>query len=131
MNSIAFPYAAGSRNSVQTGYRAAMIAGKTIPFPEINNVQDFGTDGGVHNFLRYIENWGSVTLHYEGSLVSFFYSHQAVGNFKSATQVYSPPVRDYHFDTNFTLGPQYLPPNTPTLRSVNTTGFSQQLLPSQ
>ena len=130
VNSIAFPYDDSKRNAVQTGYRAAMIAGKTIPFPEINNVQDFGTDGGVHNFLRYLEAWGT-TLHYEGSLVSFFYSHQAVGNFKSAGQVYSPPTRDYHFDTNFTLGPQYLPPNTPTLRSVNTTGFSQQLLPSQ
>jgi hypothetical protein len=130
VNSIAFPYDDTKRAGAQSGYRAAMIAGKGIPFPEINNVQDFGTDGGVHNFLRYLENWGS-TLHYEGSLVSFYYNRQAVGTYKSSSQVYGAPTRDYHFDTNFTLGPQYLPPNTPTLRSVNTTGFSQQLLPSQ
>jgi hypothetical protein len=128
-NSFWQPYSTGGRTGVQTGIRAAVIAGKGIPFPEINNVQDFGTDGGVHNFLRYLEGWGS-TLHYMGSLVSFYYNRQAVGTYKSAV-VYGAPTRDYNFDTNFTLGPQYLPPNTPTLRSVNTTGFSQQLLPSQ
>jgi hypothetical protein len=129
VNSFNNPYSTSPRTGVQTGIRAAVIAGKGIPFPEINNVQDFGTDGGVHNFLRYLESWGS-TLHYMGSLVSFYYNRQAVGTYKSAV-VYGAPTRDYNFDTNFTLGPQYLPPNTPTLRSVNTTGFSQQLLPSQ
>jgi hypothetical protein len=124
------PKSPGRVTSIQTAVRAAIISGKGIPFPEINNVQDFGTDGGVHNFLRYLESWGT-TLHYEGSLVSFYYNRQAVGTYKSAGEVYGAPTRDYHFDTNFTLGPQYLPPNTPTLRSVNTTGFSQQLLPSQ
>jgi PilX N-terminal len=129
VNSFDSPYATTYRTGVQTAIRAAVIAGKGIPFPEINNVQDFGTDGGVHNFLRYLEGWGS-TLHYQGSLVSFFYNRQAVGTYKSSV-VYGAPTRDYNFDTNFTLGPQYLPPNTPTLRSVNTTGFSQQLMPSQ
>ncbi|MGA8035257.1 MAG: pilus assembly PilX N-terminal domain-containing protein [Candidatus Acidiferrales bacterium] len=129
VNSFWSPWSTGGRNAVQTAYRTAVIAGKGIPFPEINNVQDFGTDGGVHNFLRYIEGWGT-TLHYEGSMVSFFYSRQGIGTYKSAV-VYGAPTRDYHFDSNFTLGPQYLPPQTPTLRSVNTTGFSQQLMPSQ
>lgn len=129
VNSFTSPYSTSGRSGVQTAIRAAVIAGKGIPFPEINGVQDFGTDGGVHNFLRYLEGWGS-TLHYMGSLVSFYYNRQAVGTYKSSI-VYGAPTRDYNFDTNFTLGPQYLPPNTPTLRSVNTTGFSQQLLPSQ
>ncbi|MGD0304801.1 MAG: pilus assembly PilX N-terminal domain-containing protein [Candidatus Acidiferrales bacterium] len=131
VNSFAFPWSTSNpgRVGVQTAIRAAVISGKGIPFPEINNVQDFGTDGGVHNFLRYLEGWGS-TLHYMGSLVSFYYNRQGVGTYKSSV-VYGAPTRDYNFDTNFTLGPQYLPPNTPTLRSVNTTGFSQQLLPSQ
>jgi hypothetical protein len=128
-NSFAFPYSTGQRLSVQTAYRAAMIAGKGIPFPEIGGIQDFGTDGGVHNFLRYLEGWGT-SLYYEGSLVSFYYNRQATGTYKGGG-VYGAPTRHYTFDTNFTLGPQYLPPNTPMLRSVNTTGFSQQLLPSQ
>jgi hypothetical protein len=33
----------------------------------------FGTDGGVHNFLRFLEDWGGSTPNYEGSLVSLYY----------------------------------------------------------
>ena len=36
---------------------------------------DFGTDGGVHNFLRMLEQGGNV--HYRGSIATFFYSRQA------------------------------------------------------
>jgi hypothetical protein len=131
VNSFAFPYNTGNRNAVPTAYRAAIISGKGIPFPSINGqAQDFGTDGGVHNFLRFLENWG-VVCHYRGSMVSFYYNRQGVGTYKG-TGVYSPPSpRDYTFDTNFTLGPACLPPRTPSLRSVNTIGFSQEILPTQ
>ena len=132
-NSFTFPQDDTSglhRNAVATAYRAAIIGGKAIPFPQFTTTQDFGTDGGVHNFLRFIEYWG-IVCHYEGSLVSFYYNRQAVGTYKGAG-VYNPPnPRDYHFDLNFTLGPAYLPPNTPKLKSVNTIGFSQEVLPSQ
>jgi hypothetical protein len=131
VNSFAFPFNTGNRNAVPTAYRAAIISGKGIPFPSIGGqAQDFGTDGGVHNFLRFLENWG-VVCHYRGSMVSFYYNRQAVGTYKG-TGVYSPPSpRDYTFDTNFTLGPACLPPRTPSLRSVNTIGFSQEILPTQ
>jgi hypothetical protein len=130
VNSFAFPYNTGERQSVETAFRTAIISGKGIPFPLMaGQAADYGTDGGVHNFLRYLEDWTGF-LHYKGSLVSFYYNRQAVGTYKGGG-VYSPPQRDYTFDSNYTLGPQYLPPQTPTLRSVNTTGFSQQLLPSQ
>jgi len=137
VNSFISPYldAGGNfvgRNSVTTSYRVAIIAGKQVPFanPPGEPQQDFGTDGGLHNFLRYIENWGAATLNYQGSLVSFYYSRQGVGLYKGAP-VYSPPQRIYAFDGNFTQGPQWLPPRTPTLRTVNTTGFSQMLMPTQ
>jgi hypothetical protein len=121
------------RNAVPTAYRLGVISGKGIPFPEIPGAcgcNDFGTDGGVHNFLRFLENWG-VVCHYRGSIVSFYYNRQAVGTYKGAG-VYNPPSpRDYSFDTNFTLGPADLPPQTPKLKSVNTTGFSQEILPTQ
>jgi Tfp pilus assembly protein PilX len=131
VNSFAFPFNTGNRNAAPTAYRAAIISGKGIPFPSIGGqAQDFGTDGGVHNFLRFLENWGLV-CHYRGSLVSFYYNRQGVGTYKG-TGVYSPPSpRDYSFDTNFTLGPACLPPRTPSLRSVNTIGFSQEILPTQ
>jgi hypothetical protein len=131
VNSFAFPYNINNRAAAPTAYRAAIISGKGIPFPSVaGQAQDFGTDGGVHNFLRFLENWGLV-CHYRGSMVSFYYNRQAVGTYKG-TGVYNPPSpRDYSFDTNFTLGPACLPPRTPSLRSVNTIGFSQEILPTQ
>ncbi len=131
VNSFAFPYNVNNRAAAPTAYRAAIISGKGIPFPSVaGQAQDFGTDGGVHNFLRFLENWGLV-CHYRGSMVSFYYNRQAVGTYKG-TGVYNPPSpRDYSFDTNFTLGPACLPPRTPSLRSVNTIGFSQEILPTQ
>jgi hypothetical protein len=68
-------------------------------------------------------------LNYQGSLVSMFYNRQATGLYKGAV-VYSPPSRGYHFDTNF-LDPTLLPPRTPMFRDINTTGFTQLLLPTQ
>ncbi|MGA7921895.1 MAG: pilus assembly PilX N-terminal domain-containing protein [Candidatus Acidiferrales bacterium] len=131
VNTFMFPYNLGGRTAVQTAYRVALIAGKGIPFPQpAGQPNDFGTDGGVHNFLRFLENW-PVSCYYQGSLVSFYYNRQGVGTYKTGNYVYSPPDRHYSFDTNFTLGPAYLPPNTPQLRSVDTTGFSQEILPTQ
>ncbi len=132
VNTFVSPYNVNGRNAATTSYRVAIIGGKQIPFPlpAGEPQQDFGTDGGLHNFLRYIENWGGATLNYEGSLVSFYYSRQAVGLYKGAP-VYSPPTRAYNFDATFTGGPQWLPPRTPSLRTVNTIGFSQMVMPSQ
>jgi hypothetical protein len=133
VNSFSSPFAETNRNSSSTWYRAAVVAGKGISFPQptaYGTNQDFGTDGGVHNFMRYIENWGGNTLHYEGSLISLFYSRQAVGIFKCCNTVYGAPPRDYNFDVEF-LQPQLLPPRTPLFRDVNTTGFTQLLLPQQ
>jgi hypothetical protein len=131
VNSFAFPYNINNRAAKPTAYRAAIISGKGVPFPSIaGQAQDFGTDGGVHNFLRFLENWG-VVCHYRGSMVSFYYNRQGVGTYKG-TGVYNPPSpRDYSFDTNFSLAPACLPPRTPSLRSVNTIGFSQEILPTQ
>ncbi|MFZ0886790.1 MAG: pilus assembly PilX N-terminal domain-containing protein [Candidatus Acidiferrales bacterium] len=134
VNSFAFPYNVNNRAAKPTAYRAAIISGKGIPFPQAGmacgGCTDFGTDGGVHNFLRFLENWG-VICHYRGSMVSFYFNRQAVGTYKGAG-VYGPPSpRDYTFDTNFSLAPACLPPRTPSLRSVNTIGFSQEILPTQ
>ena len=131
VNSYIGPYNNGLRNAVSTQYRVAIIAGKQIPFaiPPGEGQVDFGTDGGLHNFLRYIENWGGDTLTYEGSLVSFYFSRQAIGLYKGTP--YSPPSRTYAFDSTFTNGPSWLPPRTPSLRTVNTIGFSQMLMPTQ
>jgi len=134
INSFTSPYADSGRAATTSYYRLAILGGKGISFPQpttgsVN--QDFGTDGGVHNFLRYIENWSGQTLNYSGSLVSFFFSQQAVGTYKDgAGAVYDPPSRGYNFDTNF-LTPALLPPRTPTFRDINTLGFTQLIMPNQ
>jgi len=136
VNSFSSPYDPGSRAANFNGgtngwYRVAVLAGKGPGFPWITGTNnDFGSDGGLHNFLRYIESWGGETLNYRGSIVSMFYNRQAVGVYKCCTTVYSPPTRGYNFDTEF-LDPSKLPPRTPMFRDVNTTGFTQIMYPDQ
>jgi len=135
INSYNDPYdssgdAQDTRNGNTTWYRVAIIGGITVPFPNPSGTgQDFGTDGGVHNFLRYIESWGG-TLEYQGSIIELFTSRQANSTFKCCNAVYAPPTRGYNFDTNF-LNPTLLPPRTPLFRDVNTTGWTRLLLPGQ
>jgi hypothetical protein len=136
VNTFSFPFNAGARRAGTAWYRLGVVAGKGISFPipawdapGIDGSQDFGTDGGVHNFMRYLESWGG-TLNYTGSIVSLYYNRQGVGLFNSGGNNYSPPNRGYSFDSNF-LNPLLLPPRTPMFRDINTTGFTQLLLPNQ
>lgn len=133
VNSFISPYATGGRNAVTTYYRTAVMGGKGVSFPQptgYTTPPDFGTDGGLHNFLRYVENWGGQTLNYRGSLISLYYNRQATGLYKCCNTVYKPPTRGYNFDVEF-LQPNLLPPCTPLFRDVNTTGFTELLLPTQ
>jgi Tfp pilus assembly protein PilX len=132
MNSLMFPTSPGSRAPIADAYyRTAIAGGKNIPFPipTWSNVsQDFGTDGGLHNFLRYLESWGAHTLHYDGSLVSMYYSEYDTGTFKCCTVVYSPPTRNYYFDVLF-LNPTNLPPATPEFQDVVNLSYHQNFTP--
>jgi hypothetical protein len=115
------------RPATTTWYRMAVLSGKGQSFarPEVGGVpQDFGTDGGVHNFLRYLESWSGQTVNYLGAIATFYFNRQAVGTYKCCNTVYEPPTRAYTFDFNF-LDPALLPPMTPMFRDVNTTGFAQ------
>jgi hypothetical protein len=117
----------GNRTASDTRYRLAIGGGKNINFPKPTwngASQDLGTDGGAHNFLRYLENWGGKTLSYKGSLVSMYYATYGTGIFKCCTVVYSPPARNYYFDADFTI-PAGLPPGTPMFRDVNTLSYRQ------
>jgi len=137
-NSMIFPDASGSRVPTQSGYyRMAISGGKTIPFPQPNwnqVAQDFGTDGGMHNFLRYLELWGNLAnpngLFYDGSLVSMYYSEYNTGTYKDGPggAVYSPPPRKYYFDVLF-LNPNNLPPATPEFQDVDSLSYHQNFTP--
>ena len=50
-----YPNCSNQRCATTTYYRMAVMSGKTIPFPQPSwGANDTGTDGGVHNFLRYL-----------------------------------------------------------------------------
>ncbi len=121
------------RNASTTGFRLALVTGKTRAFPKPGFAAgSFGSDGGAHNFVRLLENWnnGSI-LRYRGSFVSFFYSRQATGIFKCClSDTYVRGDRDWTFDADFLL-PSLLPPGTPMFRDVNTLTFRQILRPNQ
>ena len=133
LNSLNNPTSPGNRSAGAAGqdtyYRMAVAGGKNIPFPQPGWAgQDFGTDGGLHNFLRYLESWSNVNLWYDGSLVSMYYSEYNTGTFKCCTTVYNPPKRKYYFDTLF-LNPANLPPGTPMFQDVVNLSYHQNFTP--
>ncbi len=140
IRSFTSPNSASGRNANPTGFRVAVIAGKGRAFPRPTawtSIRDFGTDGGAHDFLRFLETWDNNELHYSGSLASFYTNRQAVGTYKSGItlaanqrNVFSITNRTFTFDTDF-LAPLTLPPGTPSFRDVNTLTFRQLLRPTQ
>jgi hypothetical protein len=134
--SFLYPAASGNRSGNTSYYRMAIAAGKSIPFPEPGwasaaALQDFGTDGGMHNFMRYLENRGAngATVNYAGSMISMYYSQYATGIFKCCTAVYGAPAnRNYFFDTQF-LNPNLLPPGTPMFQDVVSLSSHQNFTP--
>lgn len=134
MNSMMYPTVAANRTPAAPAYyRAAISGGKNIPFPQpgwTNVSNDFGTDGGLHNFLRYLEVWGSQTLNYDGSLVSMYYSEYNTGTYKDGpgSTVYGPPPRNYFFDVMF-LTPSNLPPATPQFQDIDNLSSHQNFTP--
>jgi hypothetical protein len=118
-----------------TSFRVAVISGKnnSFPLPTFTSPaappDDFGTDGGTHNFLRYIENW-NTQLNYLGSLVSFYIAVQGTGVYKCCNTVYNAPTRNFAYDTDFTnMGS--LPPGTPRFTDVNALSYQQAVLATQ
>jgi hypothetical protein len=89
-----------------------------------NNIaNDFNTQGGLHNFPRFSEDWGGNTPHarnfnYNGSFIFQFFSHNANGQWLIGGpngSLYQPPnPRNWNFDVGFTRA-NGIPPGTPRL----------------
>lgn len=121
------PDDSNGRTATQTWFRLAIATGRNLTFPQptySGAPKDFGTDGGVHNFLRFLENWTNVNAYYLGSMATLYYSQYSTGTFKCCDMVYQPPNRQYAFDTDF-LNLNKLPPGTPRFRDVESVGFQQ------
>ena len=77
--------------------------------------------GGVENFPRFLEDWTSKTLTYNGSMVGMFYSMIGTGlwlGIGSTYDIYNPPNRNWALDQNFSNSSK-LPPATPSLAILN------------
>jgi Tfp pilus assembly protein PilX len=131
--SFLYPATQSSRPGNTSYYRMAIASGKSIPWPYPSSwatSDDVGTDGGMHNFLRYLENRGanSSTVNYAGSMISMYYSQYNTGMFKCCNAVYGAPQRNYFFDTQF-LNPNNLPPGTPMFQDVVSLSSHQNFTP--
>jgi hypothetical protein len=100
------------------------------------------TQGGLHNFPRFTEDWGgaggvasSANFNYNGSFIFQFYSHQANGpwmirgpNTDGGTSLYNAPnPRNWNFDVSFTRA-NGIPPGTPRLTFYKNGSFRQIFL---
>ena len=132
--SLKSPSNDAGRPAATTYYRTAVSGGKNINFVVTAccagwAIGDWGTDGGLHNFLRQLENWGGQTLNYKGSMASLYYSTYSTGTDKNGgNTTYDPPARNYIFDPLFTQ-PQNLPPGTPMFRDIDNLSYRQNFQP--
>lgn len=61
-------------------------------------------------------------------MVSLYFSQYGVGVFKCCNMVYTPPNRNYAFDTDF-LDPSKMPPGTPRFIDVVNVDVVQDMTP--
>jgi len=96
-----------SPDASDTTVNAAFLAGTDVSGPP-----NVGTSysGGLENYPRFHENWGGDTFRYRGSFVSLGLPMHVDGRW--ANQLYTPPHRDWDYDTSFN-DVNNLPPLTP------------------
>ncbi len=122
------PSSVSNRGASTTYYRLAVAAGKNKAFTYPSAwapSNDTGTDGGIHNFLHLLEDWGNGSnFYYKGSMANLYYSTYNTGFYKCCTAVYGVPTRRFSFDLDFAV-PAALPPGTPLFRDVESLGYRQ------
>lgn len=102
-------YALGSRTAAATCINAAALEG-------IVQSTNSNYSGGVENFLRLLESWGT-TLTYNGSIVVLFPSIYATNYWITPGTYYNAPTRNWGFDVKFNQQVN-LPPMTPQSKAV-------------
>jgi hypothetical protein len=132
-----YTYAPSAATNDTTRIYAAILAGHgATPFDWVSpgavpagcdytgaGSQSYFYGGGLENFPRFLENWGSTRIAlYRGSLVSIAYAQKATNFCAWAGVYYGVPKRNWAFDTRF-QDPANLPPGTPVVGSVVQTAY--------
>jgi hypothetical protein len=101
--------------AANTTVNAALLTGVVETAPQTPPPP--GYSGGMENFPRFLENWGSGNTNtYNGSMVKMFPSLYATNPW-GKQNVYEPPARNWAYDSNFD-DPTKLPPKTPSFLQV-------------
>lgn len=97
-----------------TEISAAIMAGLVPTHPGYSNVWS----GGVHNLVRFLENWGGATYRYRGSIAVLYESEVATHAYHEGYNgyFYQPPTRDLGYHQFLAQG--RFPPATPIKRTV-------------
>jgi hypothetical protein len=106
--------AVASRKATTVTVNAAILTGEVETAKQPSPLT--GYSGGMENFPRFLETWGSTAVWYNGSMVRMFPSLYAT-NAWGKDNVYSAPTRKWAFDLNFNDSKK-LPPLTPSLLTV-------------
>ena len=97
---------------------AAFLTGIT-PSNKNGNGQ---SSGGAHNLPRFLENWSGKSTYIRGSLVCLFESRIFTEPYDSSIGYYSPPTRNWGFNSLFRQG--VYPPGTPKVQSYRRVDFT-------
>ena len=97
---------------------AAIISGSVTTSQDAAGTQAYS--GGVHNFPRFLENWGANTVAIRGAMVSMYSSRIATVGWSQS--YYSAPVRQWGFDQIFANGK--FPPICPQVISYRRVDFT-------
>ena len=111
-NSLDYPH--DPPDALPTYYRFTVATGTSRSYARPGGTPiDFGTDGGVQNLLRLLEDWTGDTLYHLGSLAPLWISRQARGSYKCCINVFVPPATlAFEHDSDF-LDMTKQPPGTP------------------
>ena len=121
------------RRAADTTVNAAMMAnvdetGRTDP--DRNDDTNSRGNGGLNNFPRMHEEWTDKTLSIRGSFVSLGQPQHVDGKFYCCGDVYSPPIRDWDYDTDFNVADN-LPPLSPRFVILVQEVFSRDYTPEE
>jgi len=120
----------GRNNSSETTVNAVIVQG-------LSPTRENETYGGLHNFPRFNENWGSTDLNIRGSFVQLNFSTYDTANldqqdtFRPASSAqggnhfpfYNPPNRKWGYD----VGLQYNPPGPIVERLLSQSGLRSEI----
>ena len=105
-------------NALNTRINTAFLAGTDIT----NSTLTPGYNGGLENYPRFHENWGTITLTYRGSFVSTGLPERVTGRW--ADQLYGAPNRDWRYEARFNQV-KNLPPLSPRFVFLKQEDFSR------